>query len=74
MISTMRTKRPTSPRLPLCWQAVGLDADFYHDVAVNFAGQTLTGFTLGQTVKLSVRAGNTVGNIDRLELMVTTVN
>jgi hypothetical protein len=35
---------------------------------VNLAGQTLTGFTAGQTVKLSVRAGNTAGP----EVTVTT--
>ena len=42
------------------------------DVALNLAGQTLTGFNPGQTVKLSVRAGNTAGNTDGPEVTVTT--
>ncbi len=41
--------------------------------AVNLAGQTLTGFTAAQTVKLSARAGNTAGNTDGPEVTVTTL-
>lgn len=59
--------------LRLRWMVVGVDADFAHDVAVNLAGQTLTGFTPGQTVKLSVRAGNTAGNTDGPEVTVTII-
>jgi hypothetical protein len=59
--------------LRLRWQVVGVDAGFDHDVAVNLAGQTLTGFTAGQTVKLSVRAGNTAGNTDGPEVTVITL-
>lgn len=51
----------------------GVDAHFAHDVAVNLAGQTLTRFTAGQTVKLSVRAGNTAGNTVGPEVTVTTI-
>lgn len=57
--------------LRLRWQVVGVDPGFDHDVAVNLVGQTLTGFTPGQTVKLSVRAGNTAGNTDGPEVTVT---
>lgn len=54
--------------LRLRWQVVGVDAGFDHEVAVNLAG-----FTANQTVKLSVRAGNTAGNIDGPEVTVTTI-
>lgn len=40
---------------------------------MNLVGQTLTGFTPGQTVKLSVRAGNTAGNTDGPEVTMTTI-
>lgn len=66
----MSRKLPTSPSLR--WRVVGVDADFAHDVSVNLAGQTLRGFTPGQTVELSVRAGNTAGNTDGPEMTVTT--
>ena len=58
--------------LRLRWQVVGVDPGLDHDVAVNPVGQTLTGFSAGQTVKLSVRAGNTAGNTDGPEVTVTT--
>ena len=61
----------TSRRLE--WQVVGVDPGFDHDVAVNLVGQTLTGFSPNQTVKLSVRTGNTAGNTDGPELTVTTI-
>lgn len=50
----------TSTRLE--WQVVGVDADFDHSVAVNLAGQTLTGFTSGQTVNLRVKTANAAGS------------
>ena len=56
----------------LRWQVVGVDPGFDHDVAVNLVGQTLTGFTPGQIVKLSVRTGNTAGNTDGPEVTVAT--
>ena len=37
----------------------------------SIVGQTLTGFSPNQTVKLSVRAGNTAGNTDGPEQTVT---
>ena len=55
----------------LRWQVVGVDPGFDHDVAVNLVGQTLTGFSPNQTVKLSVRTGNTAGNTDGPEAIVT---
>lgn len=59
--------------LRLRWMVVGVDPGFDHDVAVNPAGQTLTGFSAAQTVKLSVRAGNTAGNTDGPEVTVATI-
>ena len=50
----------TSRRLE--WQVVGVDAGFDHDVALNIVGQTLTGFSVGQTVNLRVKAANPAGN------------
>ena len=50
----------TSRRLE--WQVVGVDPGFDHDVALNIVGQTLTGFTAGQTVNLGVKAANPAGN------------
>lgn len=49
---------------------MGVDPGVGHDVAVNVVGQTLTGFSPNQTVKLSVRTGNTAGNTARLEQSV----
>jgi hypothetical protein len=50
----------TSTRLE--WKVVGVDADFDHSVAVNLAGQTVSGFTAGQTVNLRVKTANAAGN------------
>ncbi|MFA6545766.1 MAG: hypothetical protein WCS99_15215 [Limisphaerales bacterium] len=50
----------TSRRLE--WQVVGVDAGFDHDVALKPVGQTLTGFTSGQTVNLRVKTSNPAGN------------
>ena len=50
----------TSRRLE--WQVVGVDPGFDHDVALNIVGQTLSGFTPGQTVNLRVKTSNPAGN------------
>jgi len=49
----------TSNRLE--WQVVGVDADYDHSVPVNLVGQTLSGFTSGQTVNLRVKSANPAG-------------
>ncbi len=66
--SDMKHGLPTPLRLR--WQVMGVDPGVGHDVAVNVVGQTLTGFSPNQTVKLSVRTGNTAGNTARLEQSV----
>lgn len=50
----------TSRRLE--WQVVGVDPSFAHDVALNIVGQTLVGFTVGQTVNLRVKTSNPAGD------------
>ena len=39
-----------------------MDPGFDHDVALNIVGQTLSGFTPGQTVNLRVKTSNPAGN------------
>ena len=61
----------TSRRLQ--WQVVGTDPGFDHDTALNPAGQTLTGFTPGQTVNLRPRVGNPAGHTEGAVKTVTTI-
>lgn len=49
----------TSTRLE--WQVVGVDAGYDHSVPVNLVGQTLSGFSSGQTVNLRVKSANPAG-------------
>ena len=49
----------TSNRLE--WQVVGVDVGYTHSVPVNLVGQTLSGFTSGQTVNLRVKSANPAG-------------
>lgn len=48
--------------LRLEWQVVGVDADFDGSAPVNLTGQTLTGFTSGQTVNLRAKTANAAGH------------
>jgi len=61
----------TSRRLE--WQVVGVDPGYDHDVALNIVGQTLTGFTIGKTVNLRVKAANPAGSTYSAVKTVTTL-
>ena len=52
---------------------MGVDPSFAHDVALNIVGQTLVGFSAGQTVNLRVKTANPAGHTYSTVKTITTL-